>query len=192
LVLRHYEETDDAYVAGNQVQIMAQVSGSVTKVWADNTDFVQQGDPLVTLDQTDAQQAFEKANPAGRQRSSDASADDQQQTAAGEYRRQENRALSGADRPEPPYPAGRRQPDWPRRAAARPRYRRQRQAELDVAIQQYNANQAIVLGTSLEQQPAVLQAATEVRNAWLALQRTQIVSPISGYVSRRRTARRAD
>ncbi len=59
------------------------------------------------------------------------------------------------------------------------------QAELDVAIQQYNANQAIVLGTRLEQQPAVLQAATEVRNAWLALQRTQIVSPISGYVSRR-------
>ncbi len=50
-----------------------------------------------------------------------------------------------------------------------------------MAIQQYNANQAIVLGTRLEQQPAVLQAATEVRNAWLALQRTQIVSPISGY-----------
>ena len=42
-----------------------------------------------------------------------------------------------------------------------------------------------MLGTRLEQQPAVLQAATEVRNAWLALQRTQIVSPISGYVSRR-------
>jgi membrane fusion protein (multidrug efflux system) len=61
LVLRHYEETDDAYVAGNQVQIMAQVSGSVTKVWADNTDFVQKGDVLVTLDETDARQAFEKA-----------------------------------------------------------------------------------------------------------------------------------
>lgn len=54
LVLRHIEETDDAYVAGNQVQIMAQVSGSVTKVWADNTDFVKEGDVLVTLDQTDA------------------------------------------------------------------------------------------------------------------------------------------
>ena len=59
LVLRHYEETDDAYVAGNQVQIMSQVSGSVTKVWADNTDYIKQGDVLVTLDQTDAQQAFE-------------------------------------------------------------------------------------------------------------------------------------
>ena len=40
-VLRHFEETDDAYVAGNQIQIMSQVSGSVTKVWADNTDFVK-------------------------------------------------------------------------------------------------------------------------------------------------------
>jgi len=55
LVLRHYENTDDAYVAGNQVQIMSQVSGSVTKVWADNTDFVKQGDVLVTLDQADAE-----------------------------------------------------------------------------------------------------------------------------------------
>ncbi|EYI91485.1 multidrug efflux system protein EmrA [Salmonella enterica subsp. enterica serovar Heidelberg str. N18440] len=58
------EETDDAYVAGNQVQIMAQVSGSVTKVWADNTDFVKEGDVLVTLDQTDAKQAFERAKTA--------------------------------------------------------------------------------------------------------------------------------
>ncbi|MFP1484104.1 biotin/lipoyl-binding protein [Escherichia coli] len=48
-VLRHFEETDDAYVAGNQIQIMSQVSGSVTKVWADNTDFVKEGDVLVTL-----------------------------------------------------------------------------------------------------------------------------------------------
>ena len=59
------------------------------------------------------------------------------------------------------------------------------QAQLDVAIQQYNANQAMILGTSLENQPAVQQAATEVRNAWLALQRTKIVSPMTGYVSRR-------
>lgn len=57
------------------------------------------------------------------------------------------------------------------------------QAQLDVAIQQYNANQAMILGTKLEDQPAVQQAATEVRNAWLALERTRIVSPMTGYVS---------
>jgi len=54
-----------------------------------------------------------------------------------------------------------------------------------VAVQQYNANQAMILGTRLEDQPAVQQAAAEVRNAWLALQRTKIVSPMTGYVSRR-------
>ena len=59
------------------------------------------------------------------------------------------------------------------------------QAQLDVSVQQYNANQAMVLDTTLDQQPAVKQAATEVRNAWLALQRTKIVSPMTGYVSRR-------
>ena len=59
------------------------------------------------------------------------------------------------------------------------------QAQLDVAVQQYNANQAMLLDPRLEQHPAVPQAATAVRNAWLSLQRTQIVSPMTGYVSRR-------
>jgi len=86
LVLRHHEETDDAYVAGNQVQIMAQVSGSVTKVWVDNTDFVKKGDVLVTLDPTDAQQAFEKAQTelASSVRP-DPPDDDQQQAVSGQY-----------------------------------------------------------------------------------------------------------
>lgn len=42
-----------------------------------------------------------------------------------------------------------------------------------------------MLDTSLENQPAVQQAATAVRDAWLALQRTDIRSPIDGYISRR-------
>ncbi len=125
LVLRHTEETDDAYVAGNQVQIMAQVSGSVTKVWADKTDFNRRV-PLGN------------ANLIGREELQHA-----------------RDAVASA------------------------------QAQLDVSVQQYNANQAMVLDTTLDQQPAVKQAATEVRNAWLALQRTKIVSPMTGYVSRR-------
>ncbi|WP_320715000.1 multidrug efflux MFS transporter periplasmic adaptor subunit EmrA [Enterobacter bugandensis] len=186
LVLRHAEETDDAYVAGNQVQIMAQVSGSVTKVWADNTDFVQKGDVLVTLDPTDAQQAFEKAQTAlassvrqTRQlmiNSKQLQANiDVQKTALAQAQSDLNRRvpLGTANL------IGREELQHARDAVA------SAQAQLDVAIQQYNANQAMVLGTSLENQPAVQQAATEVRNAWLALQRTKIVSPMTGYVSRR-------
>lgn len=186
LVLRHYEETDDAYVAGNQVQIMAQVSGSVTKVWADNTDYVQKGDPLVTLDQTDAQQAFEKAQTqlaASVRQTRQQMINSKQLQASIEVKKTAlSQAQTDLNRRIPLGAAnliGREELQHARDTVA------SAQAELDVAIQQYNANQAIVQGTKLEQQPAVLQAATEVRNAWLALQRTKIVSPISGYVSRR-------
>ncbi|WP_142477597.1 multidrug efflux MFS transporter periplasmic adaptor subunit EmrA [Klebsiella oxytoca] len=186
LVLRHYEETDDAYVAGNQVQIMAQVSGSVTKVWADNTDYVQKGDPLVTLDQTDAQQAFEKAQTqlaASVRQTRQQMINSKQLQASIEVKKTAlSQAQTDLNRRIPLGAAnliGREELQHARDTVA------SAQAELDVAIQQYNANQAIVLGTKLEQQPAVLQAATEVRNVWLALQRTKIVSPISGYVSRR-------
>lgn len=186
LVLRHFEETDDAYVAGNQVQIMAQVSGSVTKVWADNTDYVQKGDPLVTLDQTDAQQAFEKAQTqlaASVRQTRQQMINSKQLQASVEVKKTAlSQAQTDLNRRIPLGAAnliGREELQHARDTVA------SAQAELDVAIQQYNANQAIVLGTKLEQQPAVLQAATEVRNAWLALQRTKIVSPISGYVSRR-------
>ncbi|HCZ9101864.1 TPA: multidrug efflux MFS transporter periplasmic adaptor subunit EmrA [Klebsiella michiganensis] len=186
LVLRHFEETDDAYVAGNQVQIMAQVSGSVTKVWADNTDYVQKGDPLVTLDQTDAQQAFEKAQTQlaanVRQTRQQMINSKQLQASIDVKKTALSQAQTDLNRRIPLGAAnliGREELQHARDTVA------SAQAELDVAIQQYNANQAIVLGTKLEQQPAVLQAATEVRNAWLALQRTKIVSPISGYVSRR-------
>lgn len=186
LVLRHFEETDDAYVAGNQVQIMAQVSGSVTKVWADNTDYVQKGDPLVTLDQTDAQQAFEKAQTqlaaSVRQTRQQMINSKQLQASIDVKKTALSQAQTDLNRRIPLGAAnliGREELQHARDTVA------SAQAELDVAIQQYNANQAIVLGTKLEQQPAVLQAATEVRNAWLALLRTKIVSPISGYVSRR-------
>ena len=186
LVLRHYEETDDAYVAGNQVQIMAQVSGSVTKVWADNTDFVKKGDVLVTLDPTDAQQAFEKA-----QTGLASSVRQTHQLMINSKQYQANIELQKTALAQAQSDLNRRIPLGSANLIGREELQHARdavtsaQAQLDVAIQQYNANQAMILGSKLEDQPAVKQAATEVRNAWLALERTKIVSPITGYVSRR-------
>ena len=186
LVLRYAEETDDAYVAGNQVQIMSQVSGSVTKVWAENTDFVKQGDTLVTLDPTDAQQAFEKAQTAlassVRQTRQLMINSKQLQASINVQKTALAQAQTDFNRRVPLGNAnliGREELQHARDAVA------SAQAQLDVSVQQYNANQAMVLDTTLDQQPAVKQAATEVRNAWLALQRTKIVSPMTGYVSRR-------
>lgn len=186
LVLRHHEETDDAYVAGNQVQIMAQVSGSVTKVWVDNTDFVKKGDVLVTLDPTDAQQAFEKAQTelaSSVRQTRQMMINSKQYQANIEVKKTAlAQAQSDLNRRVPLGTAnliGREELQHARDAVA------SAQAQLDVAVQQYNANQAMILGTRLEDQPAVQQAAAEVRNAWLALQRTKIISPMTGYVSRR-------
>ncbi|MER5031581.1 multidrug efflux MFS transporter periplasmic adaptor subunit EmrA [Pantoea anthophila] len=186
LVLRHFQETDDAYVAGNQVQVMAQVSGSVNKVWFEDTDYVKKGDVLVSLDKTDAEQAFEKAQTAlatsvrqthqlminGKQYEASITL---QQTALAQ-------AQADLKRREPLGAAnliGREELQHARDAVATAK------AQLDVAVQQYNANQAMILNTTLENQPAVQQSAAELRDAWLALQRTDIRSPMNGYVSRR-------
>ncbi len=147
LVLRHYEETDDAYVAGNQVQIMAQVAGSVTKVWADNTDYVQKGDPLVTLDRTDAQQAFEKAKTQLA-----ASVRQTRQQMINSKQLQANIDVKKTALAQAQADLNRRIPLGAANLIGREELQHARdtvasaQAELDVAIQQYNANQAIVLG----------------------------------------------
>ncbi|MEZ3499545.1 multidrug efflux MFS transporter periplasmic adaptor subunit EmrA [Pantoea sp. KPR_PJ] len=186
LVLRHFQETDDAYVAGNQVQVMAQVSGSVNRVWFDDTDMVKKGDVLVSLDKTDAEQAFKKAQTAlaTSVRQTHQLMINSKQYQATITLQQTALAQAEADlkRREPLGASnliGREELQHARDAVATAK------AQLDVAIQQYNANQAMILNTSLENQPAVQQSAAELRDAWLALQRTEIRSPMDGYVSRR-------
>lgn len=186
LVLRHHENTDDAYVAGNQIQIMAQVSGSVTHVNVDNTDFVKQGQVLVELDPTDAQQAFERAKTGlanSVRQTHQLIINSKQYQANIELRQTElNKAQSDLSRQEALGSAnaiGREEVQHARDAVATAK------AALEVARQQYQANQAMILDTPLEKQPAIQQASVEMRDAWLALQRTKIVSPIDGYVSRR-------
>ena len=47
LVLRYDQSTDDAYVSGNVVQITPQIAGTVVKIAADDTQFVNAGDMVV-------------------------------------------------------------------------------------------------------------------------------------------------
>jgi len=56
---RFYVSTDDAYVHGNQISVMPQVSGIVSSVEVDDTDLVEPGQVLVCLDQNDAKVALE-------------------------------------------------------------------------------------------------------------------------------------
>ncbi|KAF1066134.1 MAG: Multidrug export protein EmrA [Variovorax sp.] len=64
LVASHYEDTDNAYVQGNVIQITPQIGGTVMAINADDTDYVKAGQPLVQLDPADAKVALEQAEAA--------------------------------------------------------------------------------------------------------------------------------
>jgi len=58
---RWHESTDDAYVGGNLVQITPQVAGTVLAIYADDTDYVKNGQTLVALDKADARVGLDQA-----------------------------------------------------------------------------------------------------------------------------------
>ena len=58
---RYFQDTDDAYVAGNVVQITAQVAGTVVGIQADDTQQVKAGQALIQLDGSDARVALDQA-----------------------------------------------------------------------------------------------------------------------------------
>ncbi|MCW2255950.1 membrane fusion protein (multidrug efflux system) [Providencia alcalifaciens] len=186
LVLRHYESTDNAYVAGNQVQIQSQISGSVMTVNVDNTDFVKSGTVLVELDPKDALLSLDKAKTTlanSVRQSHQQIVNSRQYQANIDMKRSELVSLQNDLKRREVLGnsnlIGKEELQHAREAVVSAK------ASLAVAIEQLNANNAIILDTPLDKQPAVEEAATEVRNTWLALQRTKIVSPVDGYVSRR-------
>lgn len=57
---QYHEKTDDAYANGNLIPINSAISGSLTAFFADDTDYVQEGQLLATLDCTEYQITYEK------------------------------------------------------------------------------------------------------------------------------------
>ena len=58
LYARHFESTDDAYVAGNLIQLTPQVAGTVVSINADDTDRVEAGQAVIKLDPADTKVAM--------------------------------------------------------------------------------------------------------------------------------------
>ncbi|WP_260514485.1 EmrA/EmrK family multidrug efflux transporter periplasmic adaptor subunit [Serratia fonticola] len=183
---RNVQSTDDAYVMGNQVTISSQVNGSVVSVNYTNTDLVQQGDVLVNLDDTDANLNFKKVKNKlaetvrqtkqiyvndAQYNANIAQAKIAYQQAQADYQRRTQLMGAGAFSKEDLQHA--------RNAVSSSK------AALDVAIEQYRSNRILIQNSTLEQQPAILLAAEQMREAWLALQRTKIRSPVTGYVAQR-------
>jgi membrane fusion protein (multidrug efflux system) len=59
------------------------------------------------------------------------------------------------------------------------------QAALLQAIEQARSAHALVDGANVEDNPAVLQAKSAFRDAWIAAQRNSVIAPVTGYVAER-------
>ncbi|KAA0212540.1 MAG: HlyD family efflux transporter periplasmic adaptor subunit [Lautropia sp.] len=200
LVGQHYVDTDNAYVQGHLVQITPQIAGTVLAINVEDTDRVEAGQPLALLDPADARVALAQAQAqlaqavreaasldaanatlrAGiEQREADeARARIELERAREDLQRRQHLGASGAVSGEELGHA-RRAIDEAAAAASAAR------AAVVVARRQFEANQALTGSTPVREHPNVLRAAAAVREAWLALERTTLPAPVSGYVARR-------
>jgi membrane fusion protein, multidrug efflux system len=185
-VLSVRERTDDAYVAGHQVIISSQLPGTVVEVLADNTARVEVGQVLVRLDPADAETALAQAEAALAQ---SVRLVRQQEAQVGQFDAATSvRELELARAQED---LARREPLSVDQAIAGEELRHAREsvelarATLRQAQKQATSARALVDQGALGQNPMVLEARARYRNAWLAVQRNAIVSPVSGYVAQR-------
>ena len=186
LEARFYESTDDAYVAGDLVNVMSQVSGTVVSIAADETDRVQAGQELVRLDATDAQIALQEAEQqlarTVRQIRTVFATRDQLRAVAGQRRSDLARAQSDFDRRRDLAASG--AVSGEELGHAQDALKAARDA-LIAAEKNLAASSALVGHTGVADNPEVRAAATQVELAWLALARTSVRAPLTGYVARR-------
>lgn len=183
---RFYEETDDAYVDGNLIQLTPQTAGTVISITADNGDFVEQGQTLVEFDPADTEVALQssEANLAKAVRQVrglysdvdnykaqlEARKVDVQQAQA-DYQRRQKLAKGGAISQE-------------ELAHARDALSAAERA-VTSAKQKLDSALALVDDTHIASHPEVMAAAASLRQAYLNHARSTLVAPVSGYIAQR-------
>ena len=174
LFLRFEESTDDAYVAGNVLRIMPQVSGKVVAVDVDDNDMVAAGQGLVRIDPVDARLAYE--------RSLVALASAVRDTCRLQAQLRETEAAIRMRRVDL-----RQKADNLARREALGRANAIGAEELKHA-RDARENAAVALAAAEEERHVDTHGArtsANVRDCWLALQRTTVLSPAAGQIAKR-------
>ena len=186
LVARWHEDTDDAYVQGNVVSITPQTVGTVVSIGADDGMKVTAGQVLVQLDPNDAKVAYDQAvanlaNTVRQVRGLYSAVDSGQadlaarqasvERARADLKRREGLVSDGAV------------------SAEELAHARNELSVLEAGLRSSSGNlarnRALVDATQVGNQPQVQAAAAQVRQAYLNLQRSAIVAPVTGYVAKR-------
>jgi membrane fusion protein (multidrug efflux system) len=179
-------DTDDAYVAGNVIQVTPQVSGTIVAVHADDTDFVQAGQTLIEIDDADARLALVQAKADLAQTVREVATLFSMDGALNAVVSAREATLARAEQD-----LARRQKLAGTGAVSAEELKhasdtlQEVQAQLAGARSQAEANRVLIDNTSIPDHPRVLRAASKVRDAWLALRRCSVPAPVSGQVARR-------
>ncbi|MEO7432062.1 MAG: HlyD family efflux transporter periplasmic adaptor subunit [Dokdonella sp.] len=183
---QYRETTEDAYVDGNVVAVTAQVGGVVTAIGADNTDYVNAGSNVVTLDDTDARLALARAEAQLARAVRQVRA---QYASVGQTRA--NLQLHEVDLSKAKADLARRRELLASGAISGEEVKhaqdavRAASAGLDVATQQLAGSRALIGSTTVAANPDVLAASSQVRDAWVAVYRTGVPAPVAGIVTKR-------
>ena len=183
---RFFKYTDDAYVQGNQVYITPLHPGFVTSIRTDDSFLVKKGQLVVTLDQTDAKIALEKASETLAQTVRQVCEIFHQVFV---YRAEIDLKTAELIRDAQDflhrYKVFREQgvsiEDYEHAIAAL----RAQYASLEMTGALYHKTLAAVQNTSLKNHPLVVTAADSVRDAWVRLYRCNIYSPVEGLAAQR-------
>ena len=183
---QYYQDTDDAYVSGNLVQLMPQITGNVVSVYADDTSWVKAGQTLVALDGTDARLALQNAQT---ELAETVRSVKQLYAAAGELRSVVNEKQTVLEKAKADLE--RRNRLILQHAISEEELQHSKDnvaiAESSLASAEHKLEAALsaVENTTLATHPAVLKAETRVRQAWLDAVRTSIKAPATGYIAKR-------
>ncbi len=186
LYARNYEETDDAYVAGDLVNVSSQVNGTVVSIGADETDYVQKGQELIKLDDTDARVALTEAEDqlarVVRQVHTVFTSRDELNAIVVQRRADLNRAQNDLDRRKNLGKSGAVSAEEISHAEDT----RLAAEQALIAAQKNLAGGAALLGrTGVADNPDVQAASAAVVRSWLTLRRTSVRAPVSGYIAKR-------
>ncbi len=200
LVLNHFESTDNAYVQGNVVQLTPQIGGTVVAINADDTDHVKAGQVLVKLDPADARVALDQAEAQLAQTvrevrtlyANNSTLRSQISAREAELNRAQSDLAKAQD------DVRRRAPLVATGAVGKEEFEHVQaqlnaansgvaaaQSATQAAREQLSSNQTLTEGTGVDQHPNVQRAAARVQEAYLALQRSDLLAPVDGYVAKR-------
>ncbi|TCS36057.1 membrane fusion protein (multidrug efflux system) [Paucimonas lemoignei] len=183
---RFYEETENAYVQGNVVQVTSQVAGTVTRIMADDTDIVKGGQQLISLDTADAEVAITQAEAQLAQ-----TVREVRTLYASQAQSQANLRLRESELARVEDDLKRRKDLAGSGAVSAEEIRhaelavKTAQAAVAAAREQLASGRALTEGTTPAEHPNVQRAAARLQEVMLAKARSTLYAPVGGEIAKR-------